>query len=113
MELPVVVGEAVGVAVAVRFDQSRATRSNIALACFRCSPRNFGGARSRLGSELRSWLAKAVGVAVAVRLTRAVRLARISGSTLVAVPEASSVSVDNGTSVEVAASRYELRSLCA
>ena len=51
-------------------DQSRATRSNIALACFRCNDSfvSCGGTRQSNG--------KAAGVAVAVRLIRAVRLAR-------------------------------------
>ena len=119
--IPVVVGEAVGVAVAVRLTravrlarisrwlrlsavpeirqfrwgnrnfgrgcrsgrgcgrcalgQSRATRSDIALACFRCRPQ-ISSVSVGLGTSV--VVGEAVGVAVAVRLTRAVRLARIS-----------------------------------
>ena len=92
--MSVVVAAAGWVAVAVIFDQSRAARSNLRFyAC--CSPRNFVS----LGGQ---WnfavvVGDAVGVAVAVRLTRAVRLARISRWLVSVVTTNSSVAVRLGT----------------
>ena len=83
------------VAVA-ELDQSRSTRLNLRFyAC--CGPRNFVSSVDNGTSVL---VSEAVGVAVAVRLTRAVRLARIS-RWLVSVV-VSSVSVGLGTFVSVA-----------
>ena len=84
-------------------DQSRATRSNIALARF-CCYHSFGSVTVGTIGTSQSWLAAAVGVAVAVRLTRAVRLARISRWLVSSTTTVSGVGL--GTSVVVGAAGW-------